>query len=298
MSFGVINIDKPQGFTSHDVVAKLRKILNTKKIGHTGTLDPLATGVLPICVGKCTKFIQYFDDTKAYRASIKLGITTDSFDIDGKILSENSVILDREEVLKALKNFEGEIVQTPPMHSAVHYQGKRLYEYARKNIEIKDIPKRKVFIKSVNLVDIEEKDSSNPILIVEIDCSSGTYIRSIVNDLGKKLNYGATLVGLIRTRAGKFLIKDSWTIEKVAEVAENNRLEEIFINPSEYVQLKPLNIDEKILEYLKYGKFFETKDENFKEDEMLKLIYDSQIVAIAQYKQNTVYPKNVFYEGE
>jgi len=152
--FGIINVNKPKGFTSHDVVAKLRKILRIKQIGHTGTLDPMATGVLPVCVGKATKIIQYLESSKAYRAFIKLGIKTDTYDMEGQILEKNPVILDIEGIKKYLESFRGEIIQTPPIYSAIHYKGKRLYEYARKNIEVTDIPTRKVTINSIELVEV------------------------------------------------------------------------------------------------------------------------------------------------
>lgn len=294
--FFILNINKPKGFTSHDVVAKLRKILNTKKIGHTGTLDPLATGVLPICVGKATKLIQYLDDTKAYRATAKLGIKTDSYDTEGQILEENPVNIDLEQIKTYLQDFQGNITQKPPIYSAVHYKGKRLYEYARKNIEIPDIPERNVTVNSINLVEIKNTDSNHPELVIDIDCSSGTYIRSIIHDLGEKLGCGATMSGLIRTRAGRFNLENSYSIEEIAEKVENNSLNEAMITPSDIITLEKYSINDIEYDKIQKGQYIENKLDLPKQK--IQLIYQNNLSAIAEIKEldnnYKIFPINVF----
>lgn len=290
--FGIINVNKPKGFTSHDVVAKLRKIFNIKQIGHTGTLDPMATGVLPICIGKATKVIQYMESSKAYRAFIKLGIKTDTYDMEGEILETKPVALDIGLIKKYLEDFKGEIIQTPPIYSAVHYKGKRLYEYARKNIEIEDIPTRKVTVNSIELLDIVDKESKNPILVLDIDCSEGTYIRSIAYDLGEKLGCGACLSGLTRTKAGKFTFEESNTLEEIQYLSETNDLNNIIINPVEILPLEILEVTEILLEKIKNGQYFSTEKEL--RSNLIQLVYKNKLAAIARFEDNIIKPVNVF----
>lgn len=292
--FGLLNIYKPKGITSHDVISKLRKIFKIKQIGHTGTLDPMAEGVLPVCVGKATKLIQYLDDTKAYRAFIKLGIKTDSYDLEGEVIHSQKVSLDENLVKEALSTFEGEIVQKPPIYSAIHYKGKRLYEYARKNIEVEDIPTRKVVIKKIELIDIQEKESSNPVLVVDIDCSSGTYIRSIAYDLGEILGCGAVLSGLIRTRAANFLVKDSYSLEDIDKTFQEGKMSEILINPLDVLSMIKIEINEEILQKIKYGQYFTLNGVNLAEDDKVLLIYNGNLSSVAEFNDGYLHPKNVF----
>ena len=305
--FGIINVNKPKGFTSHDVVAKLRKILNIKQIGHTGTLDPMATGVLPVCVGKATKIIQYLESSKAYRAFIKLGVKTDTYDMEGQILEKIPVTLNIEEVKKHLECFKGEITQTPPIYSAVHYKGKRLYEYARKNIEINDIPTRKVTINSIEWIassqaprndDKSLEDSENPVLIIDIDCSEGTYIRSIAYDLGEKLGCGACLSGLIRTKAGRFTLEKTHTLEEIESLYQTGDFDKFLVNPVEILPLEIFEIDEILLEKIKKGQSFSNgqilsyaQDDN---KSLLQLVYKNKLAAIARFEDNVIKPVNVF----
>ncbi|MEI7473706.1 MAG: tRNA pseudouridine(55) synthase TruB [bacterium] len=292
--FGILNIYKPKGITSHDVISKLRKILKMKQIGHTGTLDPMAEGVLPICLGKATKLIQYLDDTKAYKAFIKLGIETTTYDMEGEIIHSTPVILDVEAVEKALLTFSGEITQTPPIYSAIHYKGKRLYEYARENIEVEEIPTRKVTIENIKLVEVLEQETEHPVLVVDMDCTSGTYVRSIAYDLGKLLGCGATLSGLIRTRAGKFPVKNSVKLEDISEIYSNNKINEILIAPLDELTLNKININDIELEKIKKGQFLYQNNNSFKENERILLIYQDQLVSVAEFSEEKICPKNVF----
>lgn len=289
MITGIINVNKPKGLTSHDVVSRLRRILKIRQIGHTGTLDPLAVGVLPICVGKATKIIQYLDTSKAYRAYILLGIKTDSYDTEGEVLEKQSVKFELDKAKSFLQNFQGEITQTPPMYSAVHYKGKRLYEYARKNIAIEDIPTRKVTVNSIELVDVEKADTKNPVLVVDIDCSGGTYIRSIAYDLGEKLGCGACLEGLTRTKAGKFRVEDSFTLEQIEELFEKGEVEK-FLQPP-VLELETIEITPEQKEKIHFGQFLFIDKEL---PEKLQLFCDGELVAIAKFVEGKIKPVKVF----
>ena len=197
--FGFINLNKPQGFTSHDCVAKTRRLLNIKKVGHGGTLDPKATGVLPIAVGKATRLLQFLPEKKAYRALIRLGMQTTTDDLEGEIVAIKKVTdLTQKEIVTYLHQFDGEIEQTPPIYSAIKQKGKKLYELARKGIEV-EVPKRKVTIYSCDLIEIYKREFIE--VEVDITCSEGTYIRAVARDLGKMLGVGGTLASLIRTKS-------------------------------------------------------------------------------------------------
>lgn len=212
--FGFINLNKPIGFTSHDCVAKLRKLLNTKKVGHGGTLDPAATGVLPVAVGKATRLLQFLPEPKAYRARIRLGMSTTTDDLEGKVVnSVASVNLASSQIIDSLNSFVGTIEQVPPIYSAIKKSGKKLYEYARKGENV-IIEPRTVTIGKIELVNIYRTDFWE--IEVDIYCSPGTYIRAIARDLGKKLGVGGTLANLIRTESCGMQLNDSFTFEEIA----------------------------------------------------------------------------------
>ena len=190
---GMINVCKEKGFTSHDVVAKLRGILHQKKIGHTGTLDPDATGVLPVCLGKGTKLCDMITDRdKTYRAVMMLGRTTDTQDISGQILTEKAVNVDEREVRDAAVSFVGDYMQIPPMYSAIKVDGKKLYELARAGQEV-ERKARHVVINALNITEIQL-----PYVTMEVTCSKGTYIRTLCQDIGEKLGCGACMTELVR----------------------------------------------------------------------------------------------------
>ena len=226
---GIILIDKPKNFTSFDVVAKMRKICNTKKIGHAGTLDPLATGVLPILIGSATKVQELLQNSdKEYLATFQLGITTDTQDITGKILNIKDVNVDINLLKNVLHKFEGEIQQIPPMYSAIKYNGKKLYELARNGISI-DRKARRIKINSISLIDFDDK---NNIVKILISCSKGTYIRTLCSDIGAYLGCGSTLTDLRRTKACSFNISDCISINDLEEFAINNTLSKKIIDIS------------------------------------------------------------------
>ena len=225
---GIINIYKEQGYTSFDVVAKLRGILKMRKIGHTGTLDPDATGVLPVVLGSATKLVDMLTDKKKeYIATLRLGITTDTLDITGTVLSENTPGVSEGEVRDAILSFIGPQLQTPPMYSAIKVNGRKLYELAREGIEI-ERQKR-----SIEIFDIEILDMSLPDIRLRVECSKGTYIRSLCADIGDRLSCGAVMTSLMRTKSGDFAIDRAYTLREVEEAAAGGRVEEM-ITPVDY----------------------------------------------------------------
>lgn len=211
---GILNINKPQGLTSFQVVAAVKRITGEKHCGHAGTLDPIATGVLPVCLGQATRVIEFlFNDTKTYRAQVELGVTTDSYDSTGKVLREADACgVTRDMVERALDGFRGSILQTPPMYSAVKYHGQPLYKLARSGIEVE----RKS--RTAQIYSLEIQDWQPPVVTLDVVCGKGTYIRALANDLGTVLGCGANMKGLIRRRVGPFNIEDALTLPRLEEV--------------------------------------------------------------------------------
>ena len=219
---GVILIDKPKEFTSFDVIAVMRKLCKQKKAGHTGTLDPNATGVLPVLLGCATKAQDLIENhDKTYIADFKLGMTSDTLDIWGNVTESEKTHIIREKLENTLENFVGEIEQIPPMFSAVQINGQRLYDLARKGIDV-ERESRKVTVYNATLLDFDAENQSGQI---EVSCSKGTYIRTIIDDIGKALGCGAVMSGLRRTKACGFSIDECITLEKAKELAENGTLE-------------------------------------------------------------------------
>lgn len=239
---GVINVYKPAGITSFQAVQKIMKICNTKKVGHTGTLDPLASGVLPVCVGKATKIVDFImNDKKTYKAELVLGLETDTYDREGKIISKKDVNLDIEHIQSVILSYIGEIMQEPPMYSALKTNGKRLYELAREG-KVIERSKRKILIYDIKITQI-----SLPFIEFIVTCSKGTYIRSLCHDIGKDLKVGAAMWNLERIQTGTFNIKDSVHLYKI-----NNHNVSDFIIPvdkvlSNYEKLSFSNKYEKLL---------------------------------------------------
>ena len=230
---GIINIYKEAGWTSHDVVAKLRGILKTRKIGHTGTLDPDAVGVLPVCIGRATKACDMLTDkSKIYEAVLRLGITTDTEDMSGTILTQNDVCATGEEVQNAVQSFIGDYEQIPPMYSAIKVNGKKLYELAREGKVIERKPR------PVTIYQLEILEMTLPTVRIRISCSKGTYIRSLCRDIGEKLGCGGCMEKLIRTKVGDFSIEDTLTLAEVETLSKNNQIES---------KIKP--VDELFVQY-------------------------------------------------
>ncbi len=217
---GVICINKHKGVTSHTIVNAVRKLYNTKQVGHTGTLDPMATGVLPVMVGRAVKASEYLTaEDKGYIAEMKLGTVTDSGDITGNVISQNSVIPTEEKVVEAARSFVGDIMQTPPMYSALKINGQKLVDLARKGIEV-ERNARNIRINSIN---IHTVDQDNGIYRLEVECSKGTYIRTLCTDIGDKLGCGATMTELCRTKSGSFEIHNSISVSELENMTYEER---------------------------------------------------------------------------
>ncbi len=278
--------------TSFDVVAVLRKITHIKQIGHTGTLDPFATGVLPICIGKATKLIEYLPDDKAYIATVKFGANTDTYDLEGEITQTFDKKITQNELQNILTKFEGEIEQIPPIYSAIKVKGKKLYEYAREGKEVKIEP-RKVFIKKIELITF---DFENQIAHILVECSKGTYIRSIAYDIGQKLDCGGHLIALQRTKAGMFNIENSIHLEDIKSLKD---VEKILINPLDVVPLPKYQLNEEEKEKVSHGMSINYRGDyanisNIYLPPIVFLVCGDKIHAIGMVNEDKIVVKKVF----
>lgn len=223
---GILLVNKPEGWTSFDVVAKLRGILGIKRLGHAGTLDPMATGVLPIFAGKATRACDILpEDEKSYLAGFQLGVTTDTQDSTGEVLCENSMPIETGQLIKVTSEFQGDILQIPPMYSAVSVGGKRLYQLAREGKTVERQPRKR----RVNRIEIREYDESKRQGILWASVSKGTYIRTLINDIGERLGCGGVMTSLTRTSAAGFCIEQCLSLEEIQGYADENRLDEIIM---------------------------------------------------------------------
>ncbi len=244
---GILNINKPQGITSHDVVDVIRKIFPKTKIGHTGTLDPLATGVLPICIGLATKLTDKLtSENKEYRVKMLLGVETDTYDITGKIVFASIVNKDEIYIKERIKRFVGKQLQTPPIYSAIRVEGKRAYSYAREGKTVELTP-REIEIYSIDNIKV---DLPNREVTFDVKCSKGTYIRSLVNDIGKKIGCGATMTSLERIETGNFSIKDSIKLYDFLKFDYDDMIKQIITIEDYFSKSKKVNLS--IEEYDKF----------------------------------------------
>lgn len=270
---GILLINKPIDFTSRDVVNKLSGILHTKKIGHTGTLDPIATGVLVICVGNTTKLCELLtSEYKEYIATIKLGIKTDTLDITGNVIEEKEFNVTENQIKEVLNSFLGNSIQTTPIYSAVKVNGKKLYEYAREGKKI-DLPKREINITNIELLSYHDDEIS-----FKATVSKGTYIRALIDDICTKLNTVGTMSSLIRTKQGKFNLEETYTLSDI----ENGNYKLISIEEA-LTELETIEIDDNLYNKVRNGSII---DKDFSND-IACLKYQNKIVAI--YK---TYDKN------
>lgn len=234
---GILNVLKPPGMTSHDVVSYIRKITGIKKVGHTGTLDPGAAGVLPICIGKSTKIVDFLmNDKKTYICELKFGNKTDTYDKYGSFIydeDKNIEDIQLNDILRALESFKGEIIQKPPVYSAIKIAGKRAYDLAREGIDV-EVPLRRVTIYDIKILNYEM-----PYLMLKIECSKGTYVRSICNDIGDILKCGAYMNFLIRTGTGFFNIENSCILQNI----DKNNVKEYVISPDKALNMKSVYVD-------------------------------------------------------
>ena len=251
---GVINIYKEKGFTSHDVVAKMRGILKQKKIGHTGTLDPDAVGVLPVCLGSATKLCDMLTDRdKEYVAVLKLGVETDTQDTTGAIVKECAVMAEEEQVKEAIASFVGDYAQVPPMYSALKVDGKKLYELARQGKEVE----RKA--RPVTIYEIEILDMKLPEVTIRVACSKGTYIRTLCHDIGRKLGCGGAMASLKRTKAGAFLLNTAITLSELEKIRDEEKVESVLIPvDAMFDDLAAVHVPDDVLKLVKNGNTFYT----------------------------------------
>ena len=273
---GILLVNKPIDFTSRDVVNKLTKILKTKKVGHTGTLDPIATGVLVVCVGNTTKLCELLtSEHKEYIATIKLGIKTDTLDTTGTIIEEKNYNVTEEQIIKVLNSFLGDSIQTTPIYSAVKVNGKKLYEYAREGIEV-ELPKR-----NINISDIELLSYKNDEIKFKTTVSKGTYIRALIDDICTKLNTVGTMSSLIRTKQGQFTLEQTFTLEDI----ENGKYELISIEKA-LSEIETITINEELYNKVKNGSIIPKTFNN----DYANLLYNNKIVAIYKTydKDNTL----------
>ncbi|SEL20416.1 tRNA pseudouridine55 synthase [Ruminococcus sp. YRD2003] len=223
---GILCVNKPQDFTSFDVVAKLRGILRERRLGHGGTLDPMATGVLPVFVGTATKACDIMpDNTKSYRAGFRLGESTTTQDITGEVLTRSDMAVGSEALRAAIPEFIGDIMQLPPMYSAVQVNGQRLYDLARKGVEVEREP-RPITVYGIELVSYDEGSREG---VLDISCGKGTYIRTIINDIGERLGCGGVMTSLVRTSSGGFTLADCFTFEQIQQARDEDRLAELIL---------------------------------------------------------------------
>ena len=285
---GIIVVNKPKGITSFDVIRKLKKILKTKKIGHTGTLDPLATGVMLMCVGKATKLASDLEaKAKIYIANFDIGYATDTYDIEGKKIVENIIDVSKEDLEQSIKKFIGNIKQVPPMYSAIKIDGNKLYHLARKGIEV-ERPERDITIEYINLLDFKDNKAK-----IETKVSKGCYIRSLIFDIGQDLGTYATMTALQRKQVGDYSLENSYSLEQIEEMVLNNdfkflkTVEEIFSYDKYSLQT------EKELTLYKNGNTVKIK-ENL-ENKKYRIYFQDEFIGLANIENNNLLKGYKYY---
>lgn len=290
---GVVVIDKPKGLTSHDVVQQARTILGVSRIGHTGTLDPLATGVLVLCVGKATRIARYLEaDDKEYRAELRLGVTTDTLDADGRVLAERSYRMPTVgEISSVLDCFLGTISQRPPAYSALKVQGVAAHRLARAG-KVPDLPERSVTVHAISLSEYHD-----PLLRFSVHCSKGTYVRSLAADIGERLGAGAHLTALARTRSGAFTLAQAITLERLADLAREGIAERAMTSLSDALQRLPLaTLTSGDLKLVGHGNAipFARPDGAMCQDTRIRMVdVDGRLVAVGKQAPGVLRPEVV-----
>ena len=285
---GIILVNKPKGISSFDVIRKLKKIFKTKKIGHTRTLDPLATALMLICVGKATKLASDLEaKNKVYLANFEIGYATDTYDIEGKRIAENLIDISKDNLELSLKKFIGDIKQVPPMYSAIKIDGNKLYHLARKGIEI-ERPERDVTIEYIKLLDFKDNKAK-----IETKVSKGCYIRSLIYDIGLDLGTYATMTELQRVNVGEYSLTNSYTLEQMEEMAQNNDFS--FLNSVENVfSYEKYNLEtEKELTLFKNGNTVKIKDNL--ENKKYRVYYQDEFLGLANIENNNLLKGYKYY---
>lgn len=284
-----MNVLKPAGMTSHDVVSFVRRLLKTKKIGHTGTLDPGVAGVLVLCVGKATRLVEYIlESGKKYRAELQLGLVTDTQDISGKVIASVQPDVASADLIDVLTKYQGCIAQLPPMYSAVKQNGQKLYELARQGMEVERKPR------SVFIYDLQLRKRQGARVTFDVSCSKGTYIRTLCHDIGQDLGCGACMTQLIRTAVGPFLLADSWTLEELMERAD------VALQPltADCLPLPVIAINSAGEDCLKFGKALACQHilrrEKGNGKDFAVTDREGALLAIAEYRNGQWQPRKVF----
>jgi len=285
---GIIVVNKTKGITSFDVIRKLKKILKTKKIGHTGTLDPLATGVMLVCVGKATKLASDLEaKNKIYIADFDIGYATDTYDVEGKKIAENIIEVSKENLEQSIKKFIGNIKQVPPMYSAIKIDGNKLYHLARKGIEV-ERPKRDVTIEYINLLDFKNNKAK-----IETEVSKGCYIRSLIYDIGQNLGTYATMTALQRKQVGEYSLENSYNLEQIEEMTLNNNfkflktVEEIFSYDKYNLQTEK--------EFILYKNGNTVKIKENLESKRYRIYFQDKFIGLANIENNNLLKGYKYY---
>ncbi len=294
---GVLVINKPAGYTSHDCIAVLRGITGVRKLGHTGTLDPNATGVLPVCMGKATKLIEYMDSGfKSYRAGVKFGMETDTQDIWGKELdrpgdTEHAALPQSfEEVEDALKSFLGEQLQTPPAYSAVFVNGRRAYDIARSGGK-PELEARKITVSSIDLLSYDPGKGEG---VFDISCSRGTYVRTICSDLGKKLGCGACLSSLIRTSACGFTLSEALDLEEARKMPREEVLSRVLPIGRAASEMQRLDLKEELAAAYLNGMTVKTDPEGYVQGEPVAVFINGELSGVSRFEKDSLRPVKIF----
>jgi len=303
---GILLLNKPKGMTSHDCVFKVRKLVKMKKVGHTGTLDPDVSGVLPICLGRATKIVEYVTAAnKTYEGEVKLGFSTTTEDASGEVVDEKRVDRDitKDEVLNVLHSLTGEIIQTPPMYSAVKVNGKRLYEYARQGMVI-ERPSRKITIHKLELLSDIVHTNHTVSFRFRVTCSKGTYVRTLAVQIGEKLGYPSHMSDLIRVSSGEFKLQQCMTLEELEYLVKDGRIQEHLLSIEDALSHLPkLIINDKVAEKVKNGSVLPVPQEliQIQVGEPIAVLYNEDILAIYQRhpeKPNLIKPIKVLVNNQ
>ncbi|HEX3032511.1 MAG TPA: tRNA pseudouridine(55) synthase TruB [Bacillota bacterium] len=304
---GIINIYKLPGMTSQQVVSRVRRLLGVSKAGHTGTLDPGVSGVLPVCLGKATKVAQWLSEKdKSYRGEVTFGITTDSQDRFGRVVSETDASsLSLDDITQAFSSFVGTIMQVPPMVSAVKFQGKRLYELARQGLEV-ERQARQAIIYSLGIIQVTGLGTHHPRVLFDVKCSKGTYVRTLCADLGDKLGTGGVMSDLVRTQSGTFTLEEGVTLEQLEQAVGDNSWKKLIIPIDRVLQHVPaVVVKDSVMERVKHGNslyqpgILRLPEADLTENDMVRLYSEGgELLALARALNNPLHPDSLYFQPQ
>jgi tRNA pseudouridine55 synthase len=292
---GILPVNKPKGWTSFDVVAKLRGVLKIKRLGHAGTLDPMATGVLPVFVGKATKACDILPDTKKiYTAGFRLGVSTDTLDITGRVIRENADKVTTDQLERIRQRFVGEITQLPPMYSAVKVDGKRLYQLAREGKTVQRTP-RKCIVHSIEIISYDDRTREGK---MTISCEKGTYVRTIIDDMGNALGTGAVMTSLVRTYSAGFDIAQCLTMEQIEEICKQGRISDVIMSVEKAFEMYgAIRLDRRLTELYKNGvKLYRSQLKEEQQGDIFRVFgSDGSFLGLAAFKDDMLTSVKNFY---